>query len=166
MRDLELKNTFLNLSPQETAPTRRALSAPARTAFLEHPQERSATTFIAKGLGRSATVDIVMKDMEAKGLAGLFDFVYVPMIVREGRAISRGLAVVNFTDPGAVHRWQPTGVKGRPSEVRPARLQGARLNVEEFWAKVAERGLEPFEHELSRPWVTSQVVGDSRMRVV
>mmetsp|Transcript_28394 Transcript_28394/g.73456 ORF Transcript_28394/g.73456 Transcript_28394/m.73456 type:complete len:172 (+) Transcript_28394:56-571(+) len=157
MCDFTVKNTFIDVPPTAPSCRRRVHSAPGRIAIPDTVRSDNITTYIVKGLGRAAHREVVMRTLVTQGLAGRFNYVFVPMSLDRGRPVSRGLAVVNFTDPDAVRLWKPLSSQGKPRVVRPARVQGARENLAEFLRSVSARGEADFENELSRPWVAGGV---------
>lgn len=94
------------------------------------------TTLMIRHIPPKLTQRQLMREVNDRGFAGRFDFVYVPMDSR--RRASRGIAFVNFAS-GAVAEEFARAVDGHPLrhpssqravEIMPADLQGFDRNVE------------------------------------
>lgn len=117
------------------SPTHVRPTAQAGIVGSDSPMFSDQTTVMIRHIPPKLTQRQLLKEVNDLGLAGRFDFLYIPMDSR--RRSNRGIAFINFVTPAVATEYASAQHKQtlrhpssqRPLEIMPADLQGFEANV-------------------------------------
>lgn len=111
--------------------------SPQTAAHSPMPASDGNTTVMLRNIPVKYNRDAVLQDMDNRGFAGLYDFLYLPIDFQTGNTV--GYAFINFVDSESTARFRSNydGLQLSPDsakicQVGLAKAQGKAQNVEQY----------------------------------